>query len=180
MVHPSEVGFTLPKFGTIWHDTSYPAINPKRPELSASGKSIVITGGGQGIGAATARSFAEAGAKHIAILGRTKKTLDNTAEPLRSTYPATKTHAYVADITDAASVEKVFSEFESAIGAKIDVLVSSASLWPETVAIQDASPDDFINDIQVNIRGPLNLAQAFLKHGKEDGVIVNQTYCKYV
>jgi hypothetical protein len=44
------------------HKTAYPAISPTRPELTAKGKTIVITGGGTGIGAETALYFAKAGA----------------------------------------------------------------------------------------------------------------------
>jgi hypothetical protein len=34
------------------HSSEYPAVNPTRPELSAKGKNVLITGGSSGIGAA--------------------------------------------------------------------------------------------------------------------------------
>lgn len=37
-------------FTKVWHSDTYPAINPTKPELSVAGKSVVITGGGAGIG----------------------------------------------------------------------------------------------------------------------------------
>jgi hypothetical protein len=63
-----------------WHNDIYPAIDPTRPELSAKGKSVVITGGGSGIGPQIARPFAIAGAKDIGIIGRRKNSLGNKAE----------------------------------------------------------------------------------------------------
>ena len=43
---PANMGLIIPTFTEKWHTTSYDAINPSRPELSAAGKSIVITGAG--------------------------------------------------------------------------------------------------------------------------------------
>ncbi|KAF3052457.1 hypothetical protein E8E11_009730 [Didymella keratinophila] len=49
----------------------YPAIDPKNPELSAANKTILITGATGGIGGEVARAWANAGAKGIALVGRT-------------------------------------------------------------------------------------------------------------
>jgi NAD(P)-dependent dehydrogenase (short-subunit alcohol dehydrogenase family) len=169
------MGLNLPSFTKEWHSTTYPAIAPSQPALSAAGKSVAITGGGQGIGAAAARSFAEAGATHIAILGRTKATLDQTASALSSTYPNVKIHAYAADVVDAAAVDKALGDFAAAVGGKMDILVSNASYLPDQVTIKDLTPDQYIKDLAVNIKSPLVLVQSFLKHGKPDGLIINVT-----
>lgn len=169
------MGLIIPTFTEKWHTTSYDAINPSRPELSAAGKSIVITGAGQGIGAAAARSFAQAGAAHIALFGRTNSTLDKKAAELEAVFPNTKFHVYTADVTDATSVERGFSGFVAAVGGKIDVLVANASYLPDQVAIKDANPDQWIKDVEVNLKGPIILFQKFLKYGKEDGLIINVT-----
>jgi FlaA1/EpsC-like NDP-sugar epimerase len=51
----------------VYRSKSYPAISPQRDILKAKGKIVLITGAGSGIGAATAKAFAEAGAKAIVL-----------------------------------------------------------------------------------------------------------------
>ena len=75
----SSSAMELPNTPTkTYHKATYPALDPTRPELSAKGKSIVITGGGTGIGAETAKYFAKAGASLIALLGRREEPLVTT------------------------------------------------------------------------------------------------------
>ncbi len=65
--------------------------------LSAKGKSVVVTGGGSGIGPHIAEAFAKAGAAKIALLGRTEKTLLSTKQSLDSKYPV-QVSTQVADV----------------------------------------------------------------------------------
>ncbi|KAK1092522.1 hypothetical protein LTR48_004178, partial [Friedmanniomyces endolithicus] len=76
-----------PSLTSEWHDKTYPAIDPKRPELSAKGKTIVISGGGSGIGRGIAQAFALAGASAIAILGRRQALLEETKLLIASKLP---------------------------------------------------------------------------------------------
>lgn len=80
----------LPSMTALWRNAPYPAIDPTRPELSTNikGKTVVVTGGGAGIGARVAHAFAKAGATQIAILGRTEKTLKANKEPSKRTSQA--------------------------------------------------------------------------------------------
>src|SRR5436305_6345821 len=57
-------------FTKTWHNKPYASISPSRPELSAKGKNVVVTGGGTGIGKAIAIAFARAGAASVSIRGR--------------------------------------------------------------------------------------------------------------
>jgi short-subunit dehydrogenase involved in D-alanine esterification of teichoic acids len=70
--------FPLPQGITKWHSTSYPAIDPSRPELNAKGKVVVVFGGGSGIGAAIVKAFAAAGASNIAIFGCRQNVLETS------------------------------------------------------------------------------------------------------
>jgi NAD(P)-dependent dehydrogenase (short-subunit alcohol dehydrogenase family) len=166
----------LPSPTKKWHTTSYQSISPSRPELSLSGKVVLITGGGTGIGARTARSYAEAGASHIAILGRRQAKLEETASEIRAAYPGTQIHTYVADMTDASAINKVFAEFTTAAKGKIDILISNAATGLAGISIATVSPDAWFSDIETNVKGPLHLTQAFLSgYGKKDGLIINIT-----
>lgn len=170
----TEAPFPTPT--KLWHSTSYDAISPSRPELSLKGKVVLITGGGAGgIGAQVTRSFAEAGAAHIAILGRRQAKLDATASEVGAAFPASKIYTYSVDITDKRAVDATFEDFSKNAG-KIDILVSNAAAGNLNPPIKDVDPENWYADIETNIKGPLLLSQAFLSgHGKEDGIIINVT-----
>jgi len=107
-----------------WHSNTYQSISPTRPELSANGKTVIVTGGGSGIGAETARSFAQAGAARIALLGRREQPLLDTKASIEHQFPKVEVFVAATDVTNRNQVEAVFAKFVG--DSKIDVLVSSA------------------------------------------------------
>ncbi|KAL4741336.1 hypothetical protein BDV11DRAFT_213333 [Aspergillus similis] len=163
-----------------WHSTSYPSISPTRPELSASGKTILITGGGTGIGAETARSFAAAGASRIALLGRRIQPLVDTKRTIEKEF-GPKVHVFVAptDITKKEEVDRAFEGFITSASrddnesAKIDVLVSNAATTGPMEGVEDVNPDAFIEGVNANLKGALYVAQAFLRHAAGNAVIID-------
>ena len=112
-----------PSYTKTWHNKPYPAISPSRPELSAAGKTIVIAGGGQGIGRSIALAFGEAGASHIALLARRISDLNEAQELITRAWPAVKVTVHSVDITD----EKGLARAADAIG-QWDVLVLNAAV----------------------------------------------------
>ena len=60
-------------------------------------KTVIITGGSEGVGAATARKFAEAGA-NLLLVARGKKSLEDIAEELRG---KTRVEIFVLDVSDS-------------------------------------------------------------------------------
>lgn len=160
----------FPSATKTWHTTAYPAISPSRPELSAKGKIILITGGGTGIGAETARSFAEAGASRIAILGRREQPLLDTKASIQKQFPSVEILAAPTDITSKAAVDAAFTTF--AAGGKIDILVSNAAILGPLDSIQDVDGETFLDAISKNLSGSLNVAQAFLRHAATDAIAI--------
>ncbi len=68
---------------TVPHDV-YPTVDPSRSELSTYGKVIMITGGGQVIGATIVRDFAKARGSDSVIMGRKQETLSTIKAEIES------------------------------------------------------------------------------------------------
>ncbi|GFP56981.1 hypothetical protein ACSS6W_004475 [Trichoderma asperelloides] len=161
---------TFPSPTKEWHHKAQPATLPTRPELSAKGKSVIVTGGGTGIGGETARYFAEAGASRIALLGRrTQPLLDNKAF-IEEKFPGVEVITVSTDITKKSDVDAAFSQFAS--NGKINVLVHSAAVIGPKEGVADADGDRYLEAIQENIAGALWVAQAFLRHAAPDAVAI--------
>lgn len=153
-----------------WHDNTYPTLSPTRPELSAKGKTVVVTGGGTGIGAETARSFAAAGASRIALLGRREQPLLDTKASIEKKYSGVNVFTASTDIRKRGDVDAAFSKFAGT--GKIDVLISNAASTGPMEGIDDVDPDQLLDCIQQNLGGALHVAQAFLRHAAPDAVVV--------
>ena len=86
------------------------------------GKTVIITGGSEGVGAATARKFAAAGAK-LLLVARSKKNLEKIAEELRA---ITDVHIFVMDVSDAGACVDLFKKAEFEFGS-VHVLINNAA-----------------------------------------------------
>ncbi|KAK5992322.1 Short chain dehydrogenase citE [Cladobotryum mycophilum] len=137
-----------------WHNDTYPAISPSRPEISASGKRIIITGAGSGIGRETALAFAAAGASYIALLGRTKDALKQTAASLPA---SASSSCHVVDITRKDCLATV----AATIGTW-DVLVLSAGYISAKSTIQESNFEEFWQSFETNTKGTYTSLHAFL------------------
>lgn len=161
---------TYPSPTATYRKTIYDAISPKRPELSARGKSVLITGAGTGIGAETARRFAEAGASRIAILGRREQPLAETKASIAAKFPDVEVFAVSADVTQKSEVDAAFARF--AAGRPINVLVSNAGIGGPAEPVHDVDPAAFLGLVQDNLGGQLLVAQAFLRFAAPAAVAV--------
>ncbi|KAH6659028.1 putative oxidoreductase [Truncatella angustata] len=156
----------------IWHTTVHQSISSSRPELSAKGKTVVVTGGGTGIGAETALHFAQAGASRIALFGRREQPLLDTKASIESKYPNVEVFTSPCDVTKKADVDAAFAKFASG-GQKIHVVVSNAAVTGPMGPVSDVDPSGFIDGVQINLLGALLVAQAFLRYAAPDAVAVN-------
>lgn len=107
------------------------------PDLS--GRSVLITGGGSGVGADLARGFAEAGAR-VAIAGRRAEGLAKVAE-------ATGAEAVTVDVTDEGSVRAMFA----AVGP-MDIVIANAGA-ADSAPFGRLTLDQFRAVIDVNLTG---------------------------
>ncbi len=83
---------------------------------------VVITGASAGVGRATARLFAKRGA-HLALVARGRDGLEGTRREVEAL--GGKALVFVADVADAAALERVAAETEAALGP-IDVWINNA------------------------------------------------------
>lgn len=137
------------------------------------GKTCVVTGSTQGLGAAIARRLAEAGAAGIVTLGRNAAKGAAVAEGItRAT--GVPVHFVRADLGSVADCRRVIAEAERRFG-RVDVLVNAGALT-DRGTILDTSPELFDAMFATNVRGPFFLMQEairlMIRDGTE-GAIVN-------
>lgn len=141
--------------------TPYDRLSPLRVQNEFANKSVLITGGGKGIGAAIAKSFAEAGVACIHISGRDQKSLEATTKEITRSFPKVQVISHVTDIVSASDVAQLFKS----IGTEsLDVLVNNAGYMPNACPFVDADLHDWWRGFEVNILGTAQITQAFLWH----------------
>jgi hypothetical protein len=136
----------IPSLTRTWRKDSYTAINPlERPELALKGKTVVITGGGSGIGKGMTNAFADAGASKIVILGRREASLHATARDIHAGYPTVELSAHAADVVDLDGVRDVANQI-----GPWDVLVANAGYLPNVKPLVKSDPDDWWRAFEVS------------------------------
>lgn len=137
-----------------------------------SGKVAVITGSTQGLGAATAKLFAERGAKGLVICGRSAEKGRAQVDQLINA--GTEAVFVQADLEKVEDCRKIISEADHVFG-RLDVLVNAAGLT-DRGTILDTDPELFDRLFAVNMRAPFFLIQEAIKlfrRDKVEGTIVN-------
>jgi C-7 ketoreductase len=132
-----------------------------------AGRTVIVTGGGSGIGRATARRFAEAGAG-VLIVGRTLCGLEETA----AGHPGIR--LLTADLAAAGGPARVVEHAVEVFG-RVDVLVNNAAITRPAL-LGEIDAEAARQQIATNLVAPLTLAQEALPSLRETrGVIVNVT-----
>ncbi len=135
-----------------------------------SGKVAIVTGGGNGIGAATCRAFARAGA-HVAVADRDGAAAERVAREIAQDGGAAS--AFRLDVTDRAGFAALAADLSAKAGG-IDILVNGAGVTVRRL-IPDMGPEDWDRVIGVNLTGAFNGIQAVLPYmrARGGGAIVN-------
>ena len=133
------------------------------------GKNVLLTGGGSGMGQATALALAKNGA-NVAIAGRNKENLNATVSLAQATE---KISAKEADVTDRNSLENLFQWFDAEFG-RLDYLVHAAGINVAMRSMEELSPDDWDRLIQINLTGSYNVLRLTLSRMRpqKKGLIV--------
>jgi 2-hydroxycyclohexanecarboxyl-CoA dehydrogenase len=133
-------------------------------------QTVIVTGGGGGIGGATSRRFAAEGAK-VAVFDLNLAAAQAVAEGIRA--QGGKAQAYACDIADRATVDAAVAAAETDLGP-IDVLVNNAG-WDVFLPFTKTVPAQWEKLIAINLVGALNMHHAVLPGmvARRRGRIVN-------
>lgn len=130
-------------------------------------KTVIVTGGGGGIGGATCRRFGEAGSR-VAVFDINPESAAKTAADIAQAGGVAQ--AFRCDITDHEGVKAAVAAAEAALGP-ISILVNNAG-WDVFRLFKDTTPADWQKLIAINLTGALNMHHAVLpgmlerRHGR--------------
>jgi len=132
-------------------------------------KTVVITGGSEGVGAAAARMFADAGA-NLMLVARNKKNLEAIAEDLRD---KTQVEIFAMDVSDPEACVDLFKKTQFEYG-RIDVLINNAG-FHQRGSGANVDANDLGKMIDVNLRAPIMLTRLAIPYLREagGGAIIN-------
>jgi 3-oxoacyl-[acyl-carrier protein] reductase len=130
--------------------------------IDLAGKRAFVTGGGRGIGRATALLLARAGAK-VAVGYRSRK-------------PAAEPHITAAvrgDLGTAAGARKAVAEALRALGGSLDILVVNHGVWPaDDVPVADMSDEQWESTRRANLDAVIYVCRSAIPDIRARGTIV--------
>lgn len=118
--------------------------------ISLAGKSALITGGSRGIGAASVRYFAQAGADVAFNYHRNRAAAEQVQRDARKY--GTRVESYKADLSRDADGKKLVEFTKERLG-RLDILVANAGIWNvEDVGIEKLPEREWDEMIRVNLK----------------------------
>jgi NAD(P)-dependent dehydrogenase (short-subunit alcohol dehydrogenase family) len=129
----------------------------------------IVTGGGQGIGAAISRRLAEEGARVVVADINAEATMaaELESEGLRA-------WAFTVDVADEESIGELFTDVERRVGP-VDILVNNAGIGTPVAKIVDTTTADWERTMRINLTGTMMCTRAALSSmiGRGTGNILN-------
>jgi 3-oxoacyl-[acyl-carrier protein] reductase len=138
--------------------------------MKFKGKKVLITGGGNGIGRATALKFAEAGA-NVAVVGRRLERLNEVANKINELGGSGL--AVQCDLSMKEAVSEMIDRVLQSFGG-VDILVNNAGVFLQK-SVLDTELDEWDNVIKVNLTAAFLCTKAVLAQMMErkEGKIIN-------
>ncbi|ETW11913.1 short-chain dehydrogenase/reductase SDR [Roseivivax marinus] len=128
-------------------------------------KTVIVTGAGSGIGAATVRRFHDEGA-NVVLVGRTKDKLESAAEGLE------RTLCVSADVGSEDDCARVVEEAHDTFGP-VDVLVNNAGVVAQG-RVEEVSVEDWEKVIRIDLTGVFLMSRAVMDDlSRRGGSVVN-------
>ncbi|MDY6937756.1 MAG: glucose 1-dehydrogenase [Cyanobacteriota bacterium] len=129
-------------------------------------KTVVITGGGSGMGLACAEAFLAEGA-NVAICGRTQEKLDRAANTLEAD---DRIFTAAVDVSQISDLDRFYQQTSDRFG-KIDVVFANAGIGIPT-GVGDVDEETFDKIVSVNFKGVFFTVQQALPYLKDGSAIV--------
>lgn len=133
-------------------------------------KTAVITGGGRGLGAATAKRFAEDGYNVVIIYAKNQEAAITVEEEIKSS-KTVKTMLVQADVANEESIASAVAEIVEEFGS-IDVLVNNAGIVYD-IPFTEKSTEQWQRTMDVNLNGVYYCTKHFMPHINKGGSIIN-------
>ena len=138
--------------------------------MSLSNRTVVITGGGTGIGAGVAQALAAEGCR-LLLVGRRMEPLEQTRDSCKG---ASEVVCHAADVSDRQAMQTVFETVKSLWG-RLDILVHAAGINIRTRSMGQMQPEQWDQVLSVNATGAYNcfLHALPLMRAQQDGLIIS-------
>jgi NAD(P)-dependent dehydrogenase (short-subunit alcohol dehydrogenase family) len=134
-------------------------------DLQLTGKTVLVTGAGQGLGRAIGLAFAQEGANVAFHYNSSAVGAENAAK--EATELGVKAIAIGADLRDGAAVETAVADVKTQLGP-IDVLINNAAAT-QSKPFLETTEEDWAPQIEVTVAGTLRVAQAVAKQMVDHG-----------
>ena len=136
---------------------------------SLTNKMALVTGASRGIGRATARALANAGAHLIIHYGRAAAEADALVAEIRAA--GGRADATKADLSIPEGAATLAKQVRAIVGEHLDIFVSNAGI-AKAAAIEDHTIEDFDNLFATNVRSPFFLVKELLPLFSEGSSII--------
>ncbi|MCG7377648.1 SDR family oxidoreductase [Paenibacillus sp. ACRSA] len=134
-------------------------------EQRLEGKVAIVTGGGSGIGQATAIRFAEHGAK-VYLLDRTPENAEETKHSIENV--GGEAHVIECDISKPDQVQQAINQVAEAAG-RLDIVFANAGINGSMAPIETMEIEDWDQTMEINMRGTFATIKYAIPHMKEHG-----------
>src|ERR1700716_2137368 len=132
-------------------------------------RTALVTGASRGIGRATARELAAAGARVIVHYGNAAKEAESLVAEIRAA--GGQVDAVGADLSAPDGAHKLVAEVRKLVGDRLDILVANAGI-ATPASIEDQTVEEFDRMFAVNVRAPFFLVQQLLPLFRDGSSVV--------
>jgi NAD(P)-dependent dehydrogenase (short-subunit alcohol dehydrogenase family) len=133
---------------------------------SLNGRSAIITGASEGLGAEIARHYVRAGA-NVLVCARREDALGRMAEELRSlASPNQKIISLTADVSRRSDTDRIVKKALHDFG-DLHILVNNAGVYGPKGSLEEVDWDEWTQSIEINLYGSVLMCRAVLPHFKQ-------------